>query len=50
MFQGVDDAFAEMYGGGVVLNAVLAERVDPDHDPVPDSIPFTTDDEQASGG
>lgn len=35
---------------GVVLNAVLAERVDPDHDLVPESIAPGADEEQASGG
>lgn len=35
---------------GVVLNAVLAERVDPDHDLVPESISPGADEERASGG
>ena len=35
---------------GVVLNAVLAERVDPDHDLVPESISPGADEEKASGG
>ena len=35
---------------GVVLNAVLAERVDPDHDLVPESVSPGADEERASGG
>ena len=35
---------------GVVLNAVLARRVDPDHDLVPESVSFGPDEENLPGG